>query len=77
MTLAKAGFKVLKAKMVTMANADFKVLKATKVNADFKVSKVFAVKKVTREILLKSQLLVEQMAIVLTLHLHFLEKSLL
>ena len=35
------------------------------------------VRKVTRELLLKLQLLVEQTVVVLTLHLQFLEKSLL
>ena len=73
-TKVKPVLAVRKVKPVLVANKVFKAKKVKLVLVAYKVSKG---KKVTREILLKLQLLVEKMATVLTLHLHFLEKSLL
>ena len=70
----------LRTRTIGIKQATSRDLKVIRVRKAFKVRKVKLVllaKKVTREILLKLQLLVEKMATVLTLHLHFLEKSLL
>ena len=68
---------VRKVKLVLGVRKVKPVLAVRKVKPVLVANKVSKGKKVTREILLKLQLLVEKMATVLTLHLHFLEKSLL